>query len=52
MVDNRGKEIALVLNRKEIEKGEKPKEMSPNVKIERFSEEEELLKRVYASLMH
>lgn len=48
--DNQGKEIALVLNRKESNKGTKPKDVSPHLQIERFDAEEDLLKRSFEIL--
>ncbi len=48
--DNQGKEIALVLNRKERNKGTKPKDISPHLQIEMFDAEEDLLKRSFEIL--
>ncbi|MFW9903102.1 MAG: DNA polymerase domain-containing protein [Candidatus Thorarchaeota archaeon] len=48
--DNQGKEIALVLNRKEIKKGIKPNDISPHLLVERFDAEEDLLKRSFEIL--
>ncbi|MFX0205846.1 MAG: DNA-directed DNA polymerase I, partial [Candidatus Hodarchaeota archaeon] len=48
--DSDGKEIALVLERKGIKKGEKPEELSPHVQIQRFSDELSLLKRAFEIL--
>lgn len=48
--DNQGKEIALVLDRKERDKGTKPKDMPPHLQIERFDAEEDLLKRSFEIL--
>lgn len=48
--DNENNEIALVLERKDIEKGTKPENLSPHVKIERFETEEALLKRCFEIL--
>jgi DNA polymerase I len=48
--DNQGKEIALVLNRKERDKGTKPNDISPHLQIEMFDAEEDLLKRSFEIL--
>ena len=48
--DNQKNEIALVLNRRGIEKGPKPKDISPHIQIERFDSEEALLKRCFEIL--
>ncbi|UCG03606.1 MAG: DNA-directed DNA polymerase I [Candidatus Heimdallarchaeota archaeon] len=48
--DNQGKEIALVLNRKERNKGIKPIDTSPHLQVERFDAEEDLLKRSFEIL--
>jgi len=48
--DNQRKEIALVLNRENRKKGIKPKDISPNLQIERFEAEEDLLKRSFEIL--
>ncbi len=48
--DNQDNEIALVLERKGIEKGDKPEELSPNVQVERFTDEQSLLKRAFEVL--
>ncbi|MFX1504558.1 MAG: DNA-directed DNA polymerase I [Promethearchaeota archaeon] len=48
--DNQGKEIALVLNQKDREKGIKSKNISPHLQIERFDAEEDLLRRSFEIL--
>jgi len=48
--DNQDNEIALVLQRKGIEKGIQPKELSPTIKIENYSSEKDLLKRTFEIL--
>ncbi len=48
--DNQDKEIALVLERKGIVKGDKPEELSPNVQVETFTSEQSLLKRAFELL--
>ena len=48
--DNQDNEIALVLQRKGIEKGIRPKELSPTIKIEKYISEKDLLKRTFEIL--
>ncbi|MFX1514825.1 MAG: DNA-directed DNA polymerase I [Promethearchaeota archaeon] len=48
--DNQGKEIALVLNQKDRDKGIKPKDISPHIQVERFEAEEDLLRRSFEIL--
>ncbi|MHA2243425.1 MAG: DNA polymerase domain-containing protein [Candidatus Hodarchaeales archaeon] len=48
--DNQDNEIALVLERKGIEKGDKPEKLSLNVHVERFTSEHSLLKRAFEVL--
>ncbi|MFX1286182.1 MAG: DNA-directed DNA polymerase I [Promethearchaeota archaeon] len=48
--DSDGNEIALVLDRKGIEKGEKPDQLSPHVQIQRFSDELALLRQAFEIL--
>ncbi|UCG90521.1 MAG: DNA-directed DNA polymerase I [Candidatus Heimdallarchaeota archaeon] len=48
--DSDGNEIALVLERKGIEKGNKPEEVPLHVQIQRFSDESSLLKQAFEIL--
>ncbi|MFX0085273.1 MAG: DNA-directed DNA polymerase I [Candidatus Hodarchaeota archaeon] len=48
--DNLDNEIALILERNGIEKGVQPKELSANIKVERFTSEEALLTRAFGIL--
>ncbi len=45
--DTQKNEIALILRRMNIDKGTRPDELSPNVKVEVFSEEKALLLRAF-----
>ncbi|NHJ00548.1 MAG: DNA-directed DNA polymerase I [Candidatus Heimdallarchaeota archaeon] len=51
LVDNRGKEYALVLNRDEIDRGEKTEIIPSELIIERFTAEEDLIKRAFELLV-
>ncbi len=48
--DSDGNEIALVLERKGIDKGNKPKELPLHVQIQRFTDESSLLKQAFEIL--
>ncbi|MFX1247270.1 MAG: DNA-directed DNA polymerase I [Promethearchaeota archaeon] len=50
LADNLGREIALVLNRDEIDKGKKPKDIPFHIQIEKFDAEEDLIKRSFELL--
>ncbi|MFX0186081.1 MAG: DNA polymerase domain-containing protein, partial [Candidatus Hodarchaeota archaeon] len=45
--DNQNNEIALILERENIETGVEPKDLSPNAQIRKFSSEKELLKEAF-----
>jgi DNA polymerase I len=51
-VDNQNNEFALILERDNVETGIKPKDLSPNMQIKRFSSEKELLKESFKFLQN
>ncbi|MHA1214612.1 MAG: DNA-directed DNA polymerase I [Candidatus Hodarchaeales archaeon] len=49
-VDSKKREIALVLERENVEKGHRPSDLSPNLEIIYFKEESELIKKTFEIL--